>query len=701
MNKKMYVSLAVNNIKKNKNVFLPFGLSAVTMIALFYMIYAIQDQTLKSEGFYGIASVNQVLSLGVGICGIFAAGVIFYTNSFLMKQRSKELGLYSILGMEKRHIANVLFWELALLGIGCTAAGLGFGILFSRLMFLLLLKMMKFGSVIPFGISGNIVLRTGVLFVLVFAAGMLRNALMLTRMKPIDLLKNESRGEREPKAKWLQAVLAVVCLGAGYAIAVTTENPIRAMAVFFFAVILVMAGTHLLFMSGSVAILKLLKKNKRYYFHKTHFITVSGMMYRMKRNAAGLSNICILSTAVLIVLSTTISLYTGVSDSVNRSYQRDVQTSFLCPTEQMRIAEAEKAGMEPEEALVEADVEQAVSEHAKKYGVDVSNVFEKFSLFLISEEAGRNVFTQISDPGGALDGAVMVNIVTQEEYNRYAGDKMQLEELPDGEVWIWDSADQIGDGETFTMYGSDFTAKYLPQEQMQGQDMTLYLDDDFGVIENSFRCVFMMVSNRQELERLTDDMHLFCGRDPDGGVAQMEYQYWFDIDGGGQQRGPFLNTLRDCLNRAGIPHVATVGNKFDDLEYFEKLYANLFFIGLFIGTMFLLATVLIIYYKQVSEGFEDRSRFEILQKVGMDKREVKKVITTQILQVFFLPLLLSCVHIAFAFFIVRRILAIMGFVNVGLFVGCTVVSILVFAAVYGIVYYLTAGAYYRIVYGER
>ncbi len=401
------------------------------------------------------------------------------------------------------------------------------------------------------------------------------------------------------------------------------------------------------------------------------------------------------------MLSTTISLYTGVSDSVNRSYQRDVQTSFLCPTEQMRIAEAEKAGMEPEEALVEADVEQAVSEHAKKYGVDVSNVFQKFSLFLISEEAGRNVFTQISDPGGALDGAVMVNIVTQEEYNRYAGDKMQLEELPDGEVWIWDSADQIGDGETFTLYGSDFTAKYLPQEQMQGQDMTLYLDDDFGVIENSFRCVFMMVSNRQELERLTDDMHLFCGRDPDGGVAQMEYQYWFDIDGGGQQRGPFLNTLRDCLNRAGIPHVATVGNKFDDLEYFEKLYANLFFIGLFIGTMFLLATVLIIYYKQVSEGFEDRSRFEILQKVGMDKREVKKVITTQILQVFFLPLLLSCVHIAFAFFIVRRILAIMGFVNVGLFVGCTVVSILVFAAVYGIVYYLTAGAYYRIVYGER
>ena len=691
----LYPKLAAQGMRQNRRFFLPYLLALAGLTAAFYVMSALcaDPGVLEMRGF---TYVMVMMQIGMFVAGVLSAVLLLYINSFLMKQRSKELGLYSILGMEKRHIANVLFWELALLGIGCTAAGLGFGILFSRLMFLLLLKMMKFGSVIPFGISGNIVLRTVVLFVLVFAAGMLRNALMLTRMKPIDLLKNESRGEREPKAKWLQAVLAVVCLGA-----VTTENPIRAMAVFFFAVILVMAGTHLLFMSGSVAILKLLKKNKRYYFHKTHFITVSGMMYRMKRNAAGLSNICILSTAVLIVLSTTISLYTGVSDSVNRSYQRDVQTSFLCPTEQMRIAEAEKAGMEPEEALVEADVEQAVSEHAKKYGVDVSNVFEKFSLFLISEEAGRNVFTQISDPGGALDGAVMVNIVTQEEYNRYAGDKMQLEELPDGEVWIWDSADQIGDGETFTMYGSDFTAKYLPQEQMQGQDMTLYLDDDFGVIENSFRCVFMMVSNRQELERLTDDMHLFCGRDPDGGVAQMEYQYWFDIDGGGQQRGPFLNTLRDCLNRAGIPHVATVGNKFDDLEYFEKLYANLFFIGLFIGTMFLLATVLIIYYKQVSEGFEDRSRFEILQKVGMDKREVKKVITTQILQVFFLPLLLSCVHIAFAFFIVRRILAIMGFVNVGLFVGCTVVSILVFAAVYGIVYYLTAGAYYRIVYGER
>lgn len=698
MNKKLYLSLAKNNIQKNKSTFYPFALSAATMIALFYIIFSIHMQVSESEGFYGMRSIEWVLNMGVWVCGIFAAGVIFYTNSFLIRQRSKELGLYGILGMEKKHIAKVLFWEMAILGVFCILTGTCFGILFSRMMFLLLIKMLKIKAAISFGISGFAVGRTALVFGLVFAANIVGNVLRLKFVKPIDLLKSENYGEREPKAKWLQAIAAFVCLGAGYYIAVTTENPLQAISLFFFAVILVMAGTYLLFMSGSVALLKLLKKNKRYYFHKTHFITVSGMMYRMKRNAAGLANICILSTAVLVIVSTTISLYAGVQDVVAGMYPRDVQTTFLCPTEAQRLESAKEIGEELEEALDERAVERAVSDHAKEHEVQISDVYSGFRTFTIAEEAEKNTFSDMEEFD--MNKVILMYILSLQKYNGNTNIDGKLPQLSEGEVWIWDSKEQVKDGAEITLCGVKLKGRTLPQDFRGGEELQMGLKQEYAVLGSGTRGILIFVPSRQDLEILTDKINA-AERNEGHGSIEIEYEYLFDVDGEEKNVDKFCGSLRDCLNRTGIPHVAKVGNRFEEREYYEGMYASIFFIGLFIGTMFLLATVLIIYYKQVSEGFEDRGRFEILQKVGMDRKEVKKVITTQILQVFFLPLLLASVHIGFAFPIVRRILAILGLMNAKLFVGCTLVSILVFAVVYGIVYSLTAGVYYRIVYGKQ
>ena len=697
MNRKLYLSLAKNNIRKNKSTFYPFAISAVTMIALFYMIYAIYVQVTESDGFYGMGSIEWVLQMGVRICGIFAAGVIFYTNSFLMKQRSKELGLYGILGMEKKHIAKVLFWEIAILGIICMLGGLGFGILFSRLMYLLLLKMLRIEAAVSFGISGAVIWHTVLVFGLVFTANIVRNTLMLKFIKPIDLLKSENYGEREPRAKWLQAILAIVFLGVGYWIAVTTDNPLSALNLFFVAVLLVMAGTYLLFMSGSVAILKLLKNNKGYYFHRTHFITVSGMMYRMKRNAVGLANICILSTAVLLIVSTTISLYAGIHDVVATMYPKDVVTTFGCPTELQRLEAAVEMGGEPEAAFDKEAAETVISDHAKTYGIQICNAYSQFSMFTIAEQTGENEFSDMEVFN--TEKMILLNIITRPEREDMNGNG-EFPELSEGEVWIWDSGEQIKDGDEIVFCGVKRHIRSLPQNYNGDEEIQKSMKQEYAMLGSSARIIMIVVPSVQEIEELADEINT-AGRIAGRGNIEIRYEYMFNVKGEEEQMRGFCDSLRNCLDRAGIPRVQKVSNRFEGKESFEGMYASIFYIGLFIGTMFLLATVLIIYYKQISEGFEDRGRFEILQKVGMDQIEVKKVITTQILQVFFLPILLASVHIGFAFPIVRRILAIMGLMNVGLFVMCTLASILVFVIVYAIVYYLTAGVYYRLVYGKR
>lgn len=688
MNEKMFISLARNNIKKNKGVFFPFALSASSMIALYYVISSVSASVVESDGFYGYETVRGVLYLGSWICCIFAAGVIFYTNGFLLKQRSKELGLYSILGMEKRHIAKALFWEMVFLGSGCIAAGLFFGIVFSKIMFLLLLKMMHLNVNIPFMISGKVIVQTILIFTAVFGLNMIKNILKTRFIRPINLFMDSRKGEREPNAKWLRAVLSLAFLFAGYYIAVTTKNPVKAISNFFFAVLFVMAGTYFLFMSGSVALLKLLKKNKKYYYHKTHFIAVSGMIYRMKRNAAGLANICILSTAVLVVFSSTVSLYAGIKDYIKASSIREVTTTYYCPTQQQHQKEFPEGDV-PYHALDPKDVERAVVMHAKENQIQTSDVYSGFHLFVIGKENAENDFTQDTGIAG-WDEAVMISVLSQEEYNQNVEQDERFQKLPEGCVWVSDSADKIKDKDTFSLQGMKLEARCIPEEIKSKKGFEETFHNEFEAIEMSFRNIQIIFPDRAALEELADI-----------GDLQLKFEYLFNVDGGKKEIDSFCNGLRDALNDADIPHVGNVENVYDEEAYFQRLYASFFFIGIFVGVMFLLATVLIIYYKQISEGYEDRENFAIMQKVGMGKKEVQRVITTQILQVFFLPLILAAVHIAFAFPIIQKVLAILGLVNTGLFIGCTAGSMLVFVVVYGIVYFLTARTYYKIVYGKR
>lgn len=679
----IYLKLAISNIKKNKSTFFPFGLSCGTMIALFYMLLSINNQASDAV-FYGGSDIGIILDLGVWVCGIFSAMVIFYTNGFLLKRRNKELGLYNILGMEKKHIGNILFWEIILTcGISMLAGLLG-GMLFSKLLFLVLLNLINLSTTINFGISANAVIMTMLVFLSIFIVNILYNNLKIKRLKPIELLQGSNVGEREPKAKWILALLGAVCLSIGYYIAVTTQNPLQAMSMFFVAVLFVMAGTYLLFISGSIVLLKMLKKNKKYYYHKTHFITVSGMMYRMKQNAVGLANICILSTAVLVVLSSTVSLYMGMDNVMRTRYPSDVITSYAyMPEEDAKYNMSYNYDTEL--------IEKTIQNHANKYNVEIQDVNKYYSFSLVGIVDGESFRPITDDISQGMKDMVIFMAMTLDDYKAAAAEGENIKELSGDSLYLLSSASRYSSMENFTVGENVF--------KIDSDSQTMELDNKFAEQTFAYDYIFIIVPDFENLIMVKDEVNnMYREREAqDYGATSVTYNYKFNLSGDLDDKKEFNITLRDALNDADIPHVSTVENIFTTRQQFMELYGSLFFIGIFIGTLFLMATVLIIYYKQVSEGYEDRNRFLIMRNVGMSKKEVRTVIKNQILTIFYLPILLAVVHVAFAFDITRKILAILNLTNVKLFVECTLGTIFIFVIIYGIVYKLTAKSYYKIV----
>lgn len=678
MNKSIYRKLAINNIRKNKSTYLPFGLAGGTMTALFYMLISIRNQVAVTA-FVGGSDMKIILNLGVWVCGIFSVLVIFYTNGFLLKRRNKELGLYNVLGMEKRHIGKVLFWEIILAGFGSMIGGLLGGLLFAKLMFLVLLNMLHLNTGFEFGISFDAAAVTLGLFTLIFIVTILYNNLRLIRLKPIELLQESNAGEREPRAKWVLAILGVICLSAGYYLAITTQNPIEALFVFFIAVLLVIAGTFLLFISGSIAFLKILKKNKGYYYHKTHFITVSGMMYRMKQNAVGLAAICILSTAVLVVLSTTVSLYVGIDDVMRTRYPSDVITNYIYEPE-----EDAKNGMEYD--YDPSLIAETIRDHAMKYDVQMEDIQGHYSIGTVGKiNEGR--FTP--DYYG-LDSKVFLYAITLADYNSAVGENAGLMPLDNDHIYLFSISPEFASMDSIAItdevFRVDPASSDMELDEVWAKRLGIYADSIFVVVSDFDELVLMQTGINDA--KSSDDM----------GITSVMYNYEFNLEGNLSDKEEFSRTLRAALNEADIPHVATVENIFTPRQKFIELYGSLFFIGIFIGAIFLMATAMIIYYKQISEGYEDRSRFVIMQNVGMSREEVKRVIKNQIRTVFYLPIILAIVHIAFAFNIILKLLAMLNLTNVTLFIGCTLGTILVFVIIYWIVYKLTARSYYQLVH---
>lgn len=659
MRKFFYPKLAASNIKKNGRTYIPYILTCIFMVAMYYIISSLaRNPGIKD--LLGGDTVEYTLVLGGWVVAIFAAIFLFYTNSFLMKRRKKEFGLLNILGMEKKHLSRVIGYETLYIAGISLAFGILLGIVLDKCMFLLILKVLDAPVSLGFYVSFESMLLAGILFAAIFLLIFLNSLRQIRLSSPIELLRGSSVGEKEPKTKWVMAILGVLCLSGGYYLAVTTQNPLTAVSLFFLAVLLVVAGTYFLFMAGSIAFLKLLRKKKSYYYKAKHFISVSGLIYRMKQNAVGLANICILSTMVLVMVASTSSMMLGMEDIINTRYPYDITVYARAETEAQREAVDAAANR-----LLESYGAQKTAAQAYTY-LNFSAVREG-DTFLVGGEEDLTALERLNN----------LFFIPVEDYNRLTGDNARLAE---GEILLYSNRDAY-EPDTLTVFDRTYRIVGRPDNFLGN-----------GVMEADIvSSRFIVVRDVEEIVELNDLQRQAYGKN----ASEFRYFYGFDLDIPEEQQRAFYAELKDSLNSQDLLGIAD--SRADSRQSFHSLYGGLFFIGIFLGLLFTVATILIIYYKQISEGYDDRERYVIMQKVGMSQAEVKRSIHSQILTVFFLPLITAGVHTAFAFPVISKILALLSMSNTTLFALCTVGCFLVFALLYSLIYALTARAYYRIV----
>jgi len=656
MSNMFYQKLAATNIKKNGKTYFPYILTCISSIAMFYIMHFISVND-GLDVMSGGRELKIILNLGTYVIGLFSIIFLFYTNSFLIKRRKKELGLYNILGMEKRHIAKVLFWEIFFVTLISMVLGLLLGIGVSKLIFLVLLKILHFKVPMGFFISIKSLIITATLFGFIFVLTLLNNLRQIHLAKPVELLKGGQVGEKEPRTRWVLTLIGLSSLGSGYYIAVTTEAPLAALNRFFLAVILVMIGTWALFTAGSIALLKMLRKNKKFYYKTNNFINVSGMIYRMKQNAIGLANICILSTTVLVMISTTVSLYIGMEDVLRTRYPRDISIS------------AKNVSREKSE-----EISSMIKEQSEKNGIDIKNIvkYRSLSLAMIQD---KNYFT---DDGNNLDtnNLCFLEFIPLSEYNNLENKSITLKE---DEVLIFTYRGEII-GDSINVLGKELKIK----DRINSMTVDGIAS---AVVANGY---FIIMPDEKAIEEVYSSSIQGAGN-----MSELSYFFAFDTDEDAEKEITLTNEINNKIKELSIE--GSCEGLEESRESFFSLYGGLFFLGIFLGVLFIMATVLIIYYKQISEGYDDKERFEIMKKVGMSKEEIKKSIGSQVLMVFFLPLVTAIIHIAFAFKVIVKLLSVLNLTNVTLFAFCTAGTIFVFAIFYAIVYVLTSKVYYKIV----
>ena len=670
MHKGIFSRLAKQNIRNNKSTYIPYIITCIFCIAMIYMMEFLRDCPTLDQAVRQADEVRMIVFTGEIVVEIFCIIFLIYSNSFLMKRRQKEIGLYNILGLERNHIGIVMFLETIITSIGSLAGGIAVGIIGSKLALLLLLKLLHIPSVLGFYISVKGIFTCLFMFGIVFLMILFLNLAKIHLSRPVELLRGNNTGEKEPAAKWLMALIGFICLGAGYYLAVTTESPIKAITIFLLAVILVMAGTYLLFTAGSIVILKFLRLRKSFYYRTGNFISISGMLYRMKQNAIGLASICILSTGVLLMISMTVSIYFGMNDIMLNRYPYDVDMSVTS------ISEDEC------QTAIEA-FEKAIADNK----VPVEKSVEEIYLDIVCSKNGDQILIKPANTIRNSDSVLVLSLLNQAEYERLTGISANLN---DGEIFAWyPSAVQK---DSVTVDETEFTVKkWLDKNPLTcGEDavsdnaVLVVTDEDFKKFDEMRTEMYKGVSSAPAGEDLT--LHL--GLDITGSETDK-------IDFG----TPVMEDVKDLRKNGGLSENSWITSGIRQQEY-ESYYADngsLLFIGIFLGSLFLMGTAMIIYYKQISEGYEDQKRFEIMQKVGLSRREVRSSVRRQILMVFFLPLLMAMLHITMAFPMIRRLLLLFGMTNTKLFIGCTAGTVLIFAVVYGLIYLMTARSYYHIV----
>ena len=690
MNKGFYLKMAWGNIRKNRNIYLPYLLAASVMTALFYIQGSLCDM-VDISGMKGKRMMSSLLGISTPITGIFSLVILFYVNSFVMKQRKKEFGLYNVLGMEKRHLVRLMSVEILLVAVFSLVFGISGGALFSQLFFLIFYKMIRMEADLTMVIPRGAVIETLTLFGILFCLVLLYDIVAVIRTRPVELLKSESQGEREPKVHGLAALIGVAALTGGYVIAQKVESPMEAMLWFFAAALLVIIGTYGLFMAGSIALLKWMKKRECFYYRPSSFISVSGMLYRMKQNAAGLAGICILSTMVMVTIGASLCIFSGVGEGVREEYPREY---FL----QMHYSE----DLKPETYQdTTSDVKKLVEAQMEENGSRVENMLSYTRCNMVYRKGKDGYEAEMGDLADMNDyeNLVYVQYLLREDYEANTGKKT---ELPDDVAAFYESEEGLIPGETLLFGDYSIKGKRL-EEPVETAVASRYS----GIKKR----VQVLLPGIEEMEKLTESLgknfETYYGLEEGEGPGAMYFLGWnwyFDISGKQEPAEEFLEKFRsswETEKASEWAYISTFQNRTEEEEYLFQEYGTILFIGFFLGMIFLLATVLIIYYKQVTEGYDDRKRFVIMQDIGLSQAEVKKTIRTQVLLVFFLPLGAAGLHMAMAFKVLVKMMALFSAYNIKLFSLCIGLTVAVFALVYFLVYTVTARIYYKIVSNAR
>lgn len=666
---KVYRKLAFTNIKNNGSLYLPYIISGIVTVAMFYIMMFLNNSK-GLEKIYGASYLTSIMALGVRTIAVFSYIFIFYTNSFIIKRRKKEIGVYNILGMEKRHIAKLMGIETVTVALIAIIGGIVTGILFSKLSILLLYKILAVKETVKFEINFSTIINTLIVFGILYALTLIYNMMQIKLANPIELLRGGNVGEKEPKSKWLMAIIAVGCLAVAYYISITTENPLNVLSLFFVAVLLVIVGTYLLFIAGSIVFLKMLRKNKKFYYNKKHFAAVSGMIYRMKQNAGGLASICVLSTMVLVTIASTVSLYIGLDDELKARY----------PMEAVSYVDYLK---------VDENVD-TVRDHIKQIIEDEGRTItdeKTYGYFNMLTKQNDNSLEKTSE-NDSLGNGTYVNIVTKDALCNLEDsfDEKDIPELTDDSVAVYGMKKFNYD--SIKILGRKFDVKESKYYKIKKD---AYISSCFT---NEY---YIVVNNMDTLTQIFDlQKEVYGDR-----AFTFRNTIGFDFDGTKQQKINCTKKINQYLVSDAEKEIgngtAYVEGRAENEEAVHTLYGGIFFLGIFLGTMFLMVTVMIIFYKQTSEGYDDKERYEIMEKVGMSNAEVKKSIQSQVRIVFFLPIVTAAIHVAAAFPMLRRLLMMLNLTDTQLMIECMIGTLLVFLAIYYLVFKLTSRTYYKIV----
>ena len=651
MNKGFFSKLALRNIKSNKQIYLPYIFASIATVAMFYMMVALMgNKFVQTRN----ASLPMLFTIGAVVIGVFSFLFILYTNSFLIKRRKKEIGLYAILGMKKKHVSRILTIESVVTSFSSILLGLIIGHLLGELAFLVLNYALKFGVKMSFPFTLNAVMITIGLFVLIFLVTLIYNITQVTFSNPIQLIKGKQTGEREPKSSITLFILSLLLIGSGYYLSVTINDPLNAMIYFLLAVLLVIAGTYFLFISGSIFILKALKKNKKLYYRPSPFISISGMLYRMKQNATGLANITILATMVIVVVSTTLAVFIGIQGTLDRLYPYENKITYF-------------TDVNKEEEL------QEIQKETEKLGLEVTGT-ESYSSYSLATQLEDNELIVGDKVNYSAKETFFVNILVQEDYEQMTNQSIDL----DSDEMLVYNLKNSDDLTTLLIGDTTYQIESINKSPIK-------IDEEVKSPE------FIIVQSNEVRQSIIDY---------EDQLSENEYPFTteamisWNTTGTQEQKKSYSKKLDEILNSKD-------GSFYESKELFsDELYnmnGGFLFLGIFLGLLFVFGAALITYFKQVSEGYDDREKFQIMQKVGLDKQMIRKTTRLQIIWMFLLPLVVAVIHVAFAFPLIQKLLILFNVVNTSLVFWCFAGVIVGYSLIYGIIYRVTSKVYYSIV----